>query len=457
MNGDVFKILNELSSTSKRNEKITILESNKDNPVLKLSFELAYNPYINFWIKKIPLYTQNHVSTDHYTLNTALYDLLNLSNRVFTGNAGIEYLRDTLSNLYFEDAAVVELIIKKDLNCGVAVSTINKIWPKLIPEFDDVMKCHDSIEHIVYPAYAQVKCDGSRCILECIDEEGEYIAYSSGGNPIDLGGLFRNYVRRYMKPGEKFDGELVVYNVNDNVPLDRKTSNGIINKIIKGTQLSEQVQSTIAFIVWDIVDPTSQKHYSIRFQELEYRLLGNGSGFEPSDFTFNRFQLVETETVNSQEEAFEFYERQIARGLEGAIIKNYEGVWKSKRVKYQGKMKSELECEVMITGWEPHIKYPEKLGSFILTAYSDDKTQEMIFNVGSGISKDMRETDPEEFMGKVATIRFNQLVTNKKDPEKFTLYIPRVIEIRHDKHEGDSIEQILSICNSKEKVKGKLF
>lgn len=450
MAGEIRKIINDLKSTTKRNEKIAILEANRDNYLLKECIRLAYDPNIRFWIKKIPVERTYVANINHLSMDIVLFsELGRIYNREVTGHAAIDLLIHLLSVTSKDDSEVIEFIIKKDLDCGVSVATINKVWPKLIPEFKDIMKCHDSIEHIVYPAIAQVKCDGSRCILECLNEEGDYIAYSSGGNPIDLGYHFKNYVKLFMNAGEKFDGELVVFDHNGN-PIDRKTSNGFINKAIKGT-ISVIAQSSIRFIAWDIVDYTSSIDYTDRFKDLEGRFNNPeivGTAQTP------RFELVESCVVNSEAEAIDFYKTQLNKGLEGAIIKNLTGKWQPKRVKHQGKMKDELECDITIVGWEPHIKDSSMLGSFILSAF-DSNGREMFFNVGSGIDDNMRSQDPSDFIGKVATVRFNKIVRNKKNPENFTLYIPRIIEIRHDKNEGDSVESILSLEQAQAKVEEK--
>lgn len=443
--GQVFNIISSLAGTTKRNEKIRILTEHKDNFLLRSVFELAYNPYMNFWIKAIPDYVVGNGL--YYSLSTAIYDLSFLENRTYTGNAAIDFLQKMLSNLSVDDAKVIELIIKKDLNCGVSVATINAVWPKLIPEFKYIMKCHDSIEYIIYPAIAQVKYDGGRCIIQCInDESGEYVAFSSSGRPIELGESLKKYVRLYMQSGEMFDGELIAY--KDGKPLDRKTSNGILSKALKGTIESDELE-LLRFIAWDIIDETGTIPYVKRFSELSDRFGGRINIDELVENIFDKFcnlriVLAESEIVNTQEEAFAFYELQLSKGLEGAVIKNYDGKWQGKRVKHQGKMKNELECDILIVSWEPHSKDKNKLGSFILSA-DDANGQTMYFNVGSGISADMRSKDPKSFIGKIATVRYNSVVKNKKDPSKFTLYIPRIIEIRDDKTICDSVERILSL------------
>lgn len=442
----ILDIITAIAATPKRTEKIVILEANRDNYLLKEVLRLAYDPNIRFWIKKIPtkLEFENDISNT-LSLDIVLFsELGRIYNREVTGNAALGLLSHLLSVTSPDDSKLIELIIKKDLNCGISSATINKVWPNLIPEFNLIMKCHDSIEHIVYPAIAQLKCDGGRCIVHCIDKySGDYIAYSSSGMPIELGSTFNHYVACYMQDGEYFDGELVAFDETGK-PLDRKASNGIVNKAIRGTASMQELNS-IRFITWDIIDLEGKIPYRGRFFELMARFKIPIEEQVQLDITHNRFEIVESIVVGSQEGVFDFYQTQINKGLEGVIVKNLDNsFWQPKRVKHQGKMKDELECDIIIKGWEPHIKNPAMLGSFVLYAL-DSSGKEMIFNVGSGISADMRSKNPEEYVGKVATVRFNKIVRNKKEPEKFTLYIPRIIEIREDKTEGDTVERILSL------------
>ena len=49
-------ILNALTVTSKKTEKLAILNEHKDNELLKQVFKYALDPMITFGIKKIPSY-----------------------------------------------------------------------------------------------------------------------------------------------------------------------------------------------------------------------------------------------------------------------------------------------------------------------------------------------------------------------------------------------------------------
>ncbi len=438
----VYDIIQNLSATSKRITKEAILVANKDNELLRSVFHLTYDPYIIFGIKSIPVYSHDEFERNIlYTLNVALNDLNKFINRELTGNDAKNYLSNMLSKLSTEDAGILTLIIKKDLNCGVAESTINKIWPNLIPEFK-LMKCHNSIEFIEYPAIAQTKSDGSRSNIKCLNEDGEYLAYSSSGRLIDLGDEFCEYVKLFMKPGDEFDGELVCYD-DHNSALSRKLSNGIIQKAIKGT-ISKDEQRMIRFIAWDIIDRTSTIIYKDRFTTLLERFqIVQNDFLKFLNLLPYRIELIESEVVNSEYEALDFFNRQVERGNEGAIVKNYSGTWEPKRVKHQGKLKAEKECELEIVGYTYHSKDKNLMGTLVCS--TSDANRQYEFKIGSGLTDDIRSMNIDDLIGKVVTVRFNYVIENKKNPGVYSLYLPRLIEIRHDKFVADSIDTILKL------------
>lgn len=160
----VYQIIKQLESVSGRNDKIKILEQNKDNESLKTFFYLALDPMVTFGIKKIPAFVASSASSvSCITLEEAMTMLGKLASREKTGNAAIDWLTYILSDTTQETAELISRIIDKDPGCGVAESTVNKIWKGLIFDFP-VMKAspHDerSFENISFPAYSQAKLDG---------------------------------------------------------------------------------------------------------------------------------------------------------------------------------------------------------------------------------------------------------------------------------------------------------
>ena len=127
----ILNILDEIAGNASRLHKDAVLTREKDNADLREAFRLAYDPYTQFYIRKIPQYK----SQDKDSLKSAMSRLSLLSSRTVTGNAGIEHLTIILGSVDAADGTVIERIIGKDLRCGVSEATINKIWPGLVHEY----------------------------------------------------------------------------------------------------------------------------------------------------------------------------------------------------------------------------------------------------------------------------------------------------------------------------------
>lgn len=411
---NVLSILNELAAEPGKLNKISILEKNKNNVDLRRAFKLAYNPYLNFWIKKIPDYTAGKCMPS-ISLSAAMDNLDDLSTRAVTGNAAINTLGWILSNCSVEDAIVIERIVGRDLRCGASESTPNKVWPGIVPTFD-VMLSHKDISGIKYPAYAQMKMDGARCHLYF--DGVNCTAFTRSGNEIDLKGKFDAIAKQMMFAGATWDGELVCF--KNGKALDRKTSNGLVNKAVKGKG-TEEIAESMRFITWDIVDFTETITYDVRLAALNEAFARC-----PKQ---DKILACHTEVVNNLDEATEFFGKMLAQGEEGAILKNMRHVWQPKRTKDLGKMKAEEEADLVVVGWnEGTGKYEGFMGSL------ECETSDGLLNVNvSGWSDEDRKTlTAANTKGKILTVMYNAVIDSKGKDTK-SLFLPRAVEFRFDK------------------------
>lgn len=418
---NILSILNELSATSSKLEKEAILEREKNNKLLKNVFLATYNPFINYWIKQIPTY---ELSENLYDLDFALNELKKLSNRVYTGNAAINFLSNILGNCTKDDAVVIERIIQRDLRVGCSDTTANKVWIGLIPTFD-VMLSHKDISGIKYPCYGQIKSDGARCHI--YNTGTGAVATSRNGKTIELHGSFDESLMKLTKEGATLDGELLCF--KDGKVLDRKTGNGIINKAIKGT-ISVEESLLIRFACWDKVDFTSTIPYKERIQSLVS--------------TFDKIKqpkifLLETKTINSEKEANDFYLECVEAGEEGAMMKNMDAVWVPKRTKNLGKMKAEESADLVVVGLEEGTgRNKGKLGAFVCQT-SDALLQ---VKVGTGFSDEQRELFYDSsYVGVIVSVLYNQKITSK-GKETASLFLPRFDCLRVDKNVANSLKEL---------------
>jgi len=440
----ILQILEDIGSDTKRSHKLALIEKHKNNVLFMKVVRLALDPYVNFYIKKIPEYTFKFLEANetHKTLDWALAELEKLSDRRFTGNAGIEHLRSILASLDTGDSTVVERIIGKDLRCGMADGIINAVVEGYIPSYPCLLaRPYDdkNIKNIKYPAYSQLKADGLRA--NAIVEGHKVLLCGRSGRAIDLlGALDQGMIRLASKfPWPVvFDGEFVVVDEIGRV-IDRKTGNGIINKAIKGT-ISEEEAKLIRFQIWDAIplaefrEGKSVDNYKHRFEQL-IQAIDEDSEVERPYWT------IPYKTVGSLDESVEHFEEMLRQGHEGTILKNYCAIWEDSRSKHLVKMKAEKDADLEIIGYNPGTgKFLGQVGSLICA--SSDRLVEVSI---SGFSDELRQwiTDNiKDLIGKIVTVLYNERIKSKARTGVDSLFLPRFVEFRSDKTVANSSKEI---------------
>ena len=424
----ILQILNELASTSSRLEKEAIILREKDNELLKQVYFLAYDPFTQFYQRKIPKYTPNTNPVGD-NLDWGMDQLVTmLASRKVTGNAAIEHLQYVLENVSDKNALVLERIIGKDLKCGASDSTANKIWPGLVHDYPCMLASgYDEklVAKIKWPAFAQLKMDGMR--FNAIVKDGKCEFRTRNGKEVNLlGNLEAEFIALAAGNNTVFDGELVVMDEEDWQYLDRQTGNGILNKAVKGT-ITPELANRVCATLWDIIpyedfqNSISKHAYKHRFALLEAMHLDSG-----------KIRIVSNQIVANLEEARTLFERYLAEGQEGIILKDSMSLWENKRSRGQIKFKGELECDLKIVGIQEGTgKYVGKIGAYICE--SEDGILKC--DVGSGFKDDQRIID-QSVIGKVIAVKYNARIKNKQGRD--SLFLPIFLEIREDKIVADN-------------------
>lgn len=441
-------ILTELESDNSRLFKEEILRKNLDNDTLKRVLKAALDPYTQYYQRKIPKYSRKE-DQPIKSLNWALSGLNQLTSREYTGNAAIDHLQKILSLVTEENAEVIKRVVTKDLKCGVSIATVNKIFGK---DFIKTYPCmlasafnQKAFESIKYPALVQTKMDGMRANI-IIDSEGVVDVRSRNGKQIALSGHFDEFVKNvfYKSPtlanldtfhGAVLDGELLVLDENDLYILDRKTGNGILNKAVKETITPEETKR-VRFVCWDMIPLEDFKEglckipYFDRLDVLRERMDGVYNAQEN-----HLISILQTETVGDYADCEEIFNEALEAGEEGVIVKNGDSPWEDKRSKYQVKMKAELEADLLVEGVvEGTGKYAGQVGSLVCTT----KDGNLRVNVGSGLSDEQRKKDPDEYIGKIVSVKYNEKIKDKNS-DYWSLFLPIFQELRLDKTVADNL------------------
>lgn len=275
----------------------------------------------------------------------------------------------------------------------------------------------------------QTKFDGGR--VNAVINEDSLDSFSRGGNLLALHGVFDHLASKELA-GWVFDGELICVDKFGKF-LDRKTSNGIFNKAVKGTITPEEAKS-FRMVVWDcfpVENYRSGETYKVRYEDRLKKVQEMVSKMD-------NIWIAQSTYCRTLDEVQEQYALARARKEEGIIVKSTEMFWEEGRSKFQLKMKAELDCTLLCVSFKPHSKFPGQIGS--LECVSSDGEIEV--SVGSGLDEEDRKKDPSEFIGKLIDIKYNELI-KARGAKKYSLYLGIYSGIRLDQKKADDLSKFM--------------
>ena len=445
----VVDIIKELRSTSSRNEKEAILIANKDNETLKKVFYLAYDPSINFYIKSIP-YEDNWKHREYFEYDEneefeILFDVLEtIYSRELTGNKAISFLTGVLSERSTEMQELICNIIKKDLDCGVQTTTINKIWKGLItepPYLSYTLFSEKLIKNFKLPCYSQIKLDGLYADVFVMKDSVSYRSRSGISCKFKLPDSVEEKI---INLSQCSDSEFVLHcealvHKGDSFTEfeERKIGNGYLNS-------DESDPEKVVIVIWDVVgvdeynNRKSTEDYIERFNLVEKIV-------EYVDTP--HIQMVESRFCNTTQDVIDHFVEARSKGMEGTVVKSPKLKWKDGKVKDGLKLKNAFECEMKIVGFQEHSKRSGQIGAIFVE--SEDGVVKC--KVGSGLTDAQRKKfflTQDEMIGKIVTVRGNDLVTNELKQGQYSIFLPRFVEVREDKIVADRFEKILATKDS---------
>ena len=443
MSKTVYEIIKELEATISSNEKLAIMQANKDNVILKNVFRLAYSPTINFFIKKIPDGWQHNDRMNTQWVGV-FSQLQLLSDRVITGNKAIESLTDMLNSVDCNIAEIVTRIVKKDMKCGVGKTICNKVWKGLIVVPPRQGACSMNEKSLAKISKAtnlaiELKSDGSYAATVC----GETATMMSrNGNTLEIPSL-QEHLSSGAFEGFALEGELIY----DPTKATREEGNGYITKIIKGTATQENLDN-VYYQIWDCIDT---RYYEPKgeypFTNKERRDLLEIMVAEYNDWCAdkgitNRLLLIPREENVTIDKAYKVFEQYVRDGFEGAILKDMDVTWKDNgKPSWCVKLKRKEPCDLKVVGvfeGKPDSKYVGMLGGL----HCESSCGQIKVDVGSGFSDEQRVeffTNPP----KIVEVEYDSITINKKSKQE-SLFLPIFKNLRYDKDECDSYADIVA-------------
>lgn len=441
--------LMDIKETASTNSKISLLTEYLSEDVFRLVIKLMYADNLHYKVNKLPPFISRTGAFSEKPLTSDLLEFLEqLAEQKGASNADkMELAR--LSSIDVETYEVVKRIINKDAKCGFGGKTINKAWPNLIflMPYCRCSTAKKKMGNIDYEqgVIGQEKADGMFVNI-IIDEYGGVLLRSRNGNIVHqldhLKEFFHTTPKEYRDT--VYMGELLIC-INSKI-LPRKTGNGILNSCLQNAADQDKAKHAIVKL-WDAVP---QKQFWKGTSEIAYKYrLGRVSKFVKEMKKRSLFidgndgllvNLIKSKMLHSLEEAQTFYKELRQNGKEGAIVKNLIAKWKDHTSPDQVKMKNVSDAELRVVSWKygkEDTRFSECMGSVQLE--SDDGLVKVSV---SGFKDKERLLDWDERIGKVATLEFEGLITDKNRPDIYSLYLPQNLEMRPDRSDTDTLKDL---------------
>jgi len=425
---DMFDALDVIGEESSTTRKVELLRGFLWVPEFREVIIAAYDPLTTFGILAPGVEAKTTFAStfeDHGTMDF----LKKLSKRELVGDAAKQSLELMLEKLGRDSGDLLLRILRKDLGCGIGVKLINKAVPNTIYSFP-YMRCSLPKQTKVKDwckndiMYVQEKMDGM-FVNSTVNHEVLFHTRSGQPLPAEKFSSIARTLQRMSSTPRQFHGELLV-DVDD-VIADRKTGNGILNRVRQGGDFKDG--ETPILVIWDcVLLPEDGALYRERF----------GRCSNPQAYDVRQ---VTHEVVDTFDKALELYNAAILAGKEGVVLKKPSGVWKDGTSRDQVKLKAERVADLRVFKFLPGTGKNESTFGSILCRTDDGDLEVAV----SGISDKQRKAFFEsDIIGKIISVKFNE-VTVDKVTYRHSLFLPRFDCVRDDLEVTDSLDRILML------------
>jgi DNA ligase-1 len=433
----ILKVVESLTGEGSQKAKQVLIKESI-NPKLEYILDTCFNPFVTTKLHKLNFPEKSKESNPN--LWSEFKDLVEDLKKAPAANDSLRsraeaILSYQLSEDEKEDEELRKALMKiltKRMNIGIGAKLINKaVSRELIPDPSLMLATddHSTIDKWE-KIYCEEKYDGVRVIA--VYKNGEISYFTRAFNELDSScfpkitfDLKLCMINSGLSGNWFFDGELT--------DLNRKSVSGKVTQILKGTA-SNDIENGFLFNVFDFDElVTLDKgvgvlEYVDRRHTLE-TITGCLSETSP-------VKLAQMWELSDPGEVPAIYKKIVDLGGEGVICKD-NGVYECKRSKSWVKFKEVNECDLEIVGWYPgEGKREGFIGGFIMT----DASKTLNVKVGSGFTdSDLQSLskDPDSHIGKIAAVLYNVTITDKHNNR--SLFLPRFVDIRHDKDSADDL------------------
>lgn len=402
------------------NRKKQLLEYHSNNDTLKDILHFVFNPYVRTGIGKAKWNSIKNYPPYMYEDGTIqgqfTYLLHNNTGRdkdVARIKSWIEAISEPANSNWKRFEQVLCDIFTKDLKMGISTTTINKVFPDLIPGFGVQLACkwQDNMDMLRHQEiFVTEKLDGNRCFAQVKNHQVTF--YSRSGREIEGLNDVAEELSRLVDGW--YDGELLASTFNKTQSTIRKKGN----------------KKDVVFNIFDYVSEYEVQQqrglaiYSARRQALNEIFQGI------EKFKYNKIVPIIYQGKFDSDLLLETLSQYVSGGSEGLMI-NLNSTYQFGRTNQLLKVKNMNTIDLRIIGiQEGRGEFANTCGALVV------EYKGYTVGVGSGLSKFDREyfwNNKSDVIGKIAEIQYFE--ETKDQNGHLSLRFPVFKQIRTDKDE----------------------
>jgi len=377
-----------------KKDKENILKQGKSDYLLTL-LNLAYDPTKTYRVQQIEQ-PSSYLPVQPDTMEEFVALCTQLSAHTIGSKDAKNRIKNFLAKNTIEGADIFTRVLLHDLKMGAEISTINKCFPGLIPEFKVQLAAKaEDLSTLKYPLIIEQKLDGCRAIA--VYDGAEVKFYSRAGHEFDECGVIAEQIKQ-LAPGLPFvlDGEFIAQKFNpSNKTCSKVGEKGNwpfaygLSLVKTQDKTSAEVAEFLGFYCWDLIPLDYFLSSGVKgdCDPLDKRKISLSSLFSRWNIKFNNLHLVPNIVVNSPQEVLYHFRAMRDKGWEGSMLKPLNRKYEFKRSDAVLKLKEFYNLDLRIIGAEVgQGMNADKLGALVV----QDDTGTIKTKVGSGFTQEER-------------------------------------------------------------------
>ena len=304
------KLLTQVKAYNSQEEKFELLFTYRKEPIFKRIITIAYNPWINFGMQD---FAPKRMGKEFgMGIVKFLHILTDISDDKYTDKEKQFSCQMALTHIDQDEAELMVSLIRQELDLGLELETINRVWPGLIMVYP--LSTPSTTDYKTFESYPAAVQPISRGLRVNVIIHKDTVAYKNklGENITGWEMYDEQFMNLAQGQSTVFDGHAMEVNGTEIVETDNK-------------KVLEAAGENIRFVFWDVIrydgfinGEDTRIGYNWRYNGIEHMIL-----LAMDKNTIPCYDAVKADLVGSNEQL----ELTVQKYKSKCVIKSLAGTW----------------------------------------------------------------------------------------------------------------------------------